>query len=286
MQDYDGPPGYPGYHPLIGQGAWPDRWVNLLALVLLVLVAAAMMAAHRAGQRSRVDYLTGRRRSAIRIIFDDVRYELDRALLATGERSFGPAQAVLEAVEFYLAPLLLVGKELGGPVRELRNALDGKVKKPAHHAGHEGHGAHKGGEPAVVIAADPSTVSASAAGAGAASASVSGPFGGVTVLQPARVVEIGGGDHHEPPEPTVRERVQAVREALEGLSEYWERGRVKAQLSAVHDALSDARARPGRSVHLGYAAERPVRRRGGAGFDNAVAKAERDANGGFPWFKF
>jgi hypothetical protein len=236
MQDYDGPPPPTPYHPLIGEGAWPDHYVNMV--VFLVLIAALILGylAYRAGQRSEKGRHDGHRNKAPEIIFAAVRRQIDIALIATGEKAFGPVKVLVDTIDAYLGPVLALAagpNSLIGAVGKLKSALNTTKKKVPHDA-HEPHG---GGSSVIIAGGNGSAVAAAAADGGS-----------VQVVHPARIIEIpahgsghGGGHgahgHDKEVEMTSIERVRAVREALEHLSDVWQRPKVIDDLLAAQTAL-------------------------------------------------
>ncbi len=295
MQDYgDLPPR--GFPPLVGEGAWPDTVVDTCAILLVILLIALCYAAYRSGRRYERRQMEFGANRAPEIIFHAVRRQIDIALMATGERAFGPVGRLIETIDAYLGPVLKLsdGKaSLGETIHKLKRALSTdkrKVKVEEHGAQGAGHG----GGSTVIIAGGPSV-----AGGAVATASASVGGGGVQVVEPARIFELqpqGHGHahgHHEEfkeVELTSRERALVVREALEALSDYWQRERVEGELRAAQQALlitqpiGDKPAIPTRPYR-----DRPVRvrRQSERPNGNPVEKAARDANRGiFPLFKF
>lgn len=248
MQDYDVAP---GYHPMIGEGMWPDRLVNTLGLVLILAALVLCILAYRLGQsgeRSRRNQLAAR---SPEIIFAAIRRQIDIALMATGEGIFRPARTLSETIDAYLGPVLKVHEgplSLGGTIHKLKGALSTTKKKVPDdhgHGGHGGQGGQGGHGPSTVIITSGGGAGAQGGGGPTASASASvGGGGSVQVLDPVRVVELphGGGHGHQEPkmkevELTSRERALAVRDALEALSEAWQKERVERQLKAAQQAL-------------------------------------------------
>jgi len=267
MQDYaDLPPR--GFPPLVGEGAWPDSVVDSVFFLLLILAVVLCFVCYRAGrrmERQRQEYDLGR---SPEIIYLAVRRQIDVALLATGERAFGPVRTLIETLDAYLGPVLRLTDgpaSLAVVIQKLKKALATDKKKvpvEPEKADH-GHAHALGSGSTVIIATGPALgapspgVVASAEGAassvGVAAAAAVGPGGGVQVVQPARVFEIPGHDphppHHPPAKPaekevelSSRERALAVREALEGLSDYWQKERVEGELRAAQKALTITRA--------------------------------------------
>lgn len=230
MQDYDGPT---HYHPLIGEGAWPDHFVNTLALLALIVVGVLLYAAYRAGRRAEIQQNADHRTKAAEIIFNAIRRQIDIALIATGEKAFGPVKILVDTIDAYLGPVLALAagpNSLIGAVGKLKSALNTTKKKAAHDH-------HAGGSSSVIIAAG---------GNGSAVASAAAEGGSVQVVHPARIIEVpahggGHGDHghgHEKEvEMTSVERVRAVREALEHLSDVWQKPKVIDDILAAQAAL-------------------------------------------------
>jgi len=305
MQDYGDPRGFPP----VGEGAWPDGVVRLIAILLLILAVMVCYAAYRAGRRYERQRLEVAASKAPEIIFFAVRRQIDIALMATGERAFGPVRSLIETIDAYLGPVLRLTEghnALAVTINKLKKALATEKKKVLvednHGHGHGqshggGHGQGHGGSTVIITSGPPVGASgqgaSASASAGVAAAAAVGPGGGVQVVEPARIYEIPAHDpHHHPPhkpaekevELTARERAQILREALEHLSDYWQKERVEGELRAAQEALTITRpigdrllAPPARPRPPG-APPPPA---------NPVAKAARDANSGrFPLFKF
>lgn len=233
MQDYDGPP---PYHPLVGEGAWPDHYVNMVAIILLIALAILCYLAYRAGQRAERRERELHHARAPGIIYHAVRRQIDIALIATGEKAFGPVRTLLETIDAYLGPVLALagGGSMIASIGKLKSAMHTTKRKPDSHgpAHSEGHSVHTAGGPGNAVAA----VAAA---------------GGVTVqvVQPPQASEhdkshgaghgaahgAGHGGHEL--ELSSRERALAVREALEALAEYWQKERVERDLTAAQGAL-------------------------------------------------
>jgi hypothetical protein len=297
MQDYgDLPPR--GFPPLVGEGAWPDSMVDTGAILLLILAIALCYAAYRSGRRYERRQMEFGANRAPEIIFHAIRRQIDIALMATGERAFGPVGRLIETIDAYLGPVLKLsdGKaSLGETIHKLKRALstDKRKVKVEEHSAHGGHSGHGGGS-TVIIAGGPTV-----AGGAVASASASVGGGGVQVVEPARIFELqpqghghghGHNEEFKEVELSARERALAVREALEALSDYWQRERVEGELRAAQQALlitrpiGDKPVIPTRPYRERPVRERPLRDRAVA---NPVEKAARDANRGiFPLFKF
>ena len=228
MQDYDGPP---PYHPLIGEGAWPDHYVNMVFLLILIAGLIALYLAYRAGQRGERERYAGHRSKAPEIIYAEVRRKIDIALIATGEKAYGPVKTLIDTIDAYLAPVLALAagpNSLIGATGKLKSAVN-TYKKKVPREEHPGHGS------AVIVAAG---------GPGSAVASAAADGGSVQVVHPARIIEVpaaGGGSHgggHDVEvDMTGPERVRAVREALEHLADVWQHDKVVNDLSAAQAAL-------------------------------------------------
>jgi hypothetical protein len=278
MQDYgDLPPR--GFPPLIGAGAWPDSVVDTCLLLLLILAVALCYAAYRAGRRYERRQTEFGANRAPEIIFHAIRRQIDIALMATGERAFAPVGRLIETINAYLGPVLKLsdGKvSLGDTIHRLKRALSTERRKVKV----EGHGS-AAGAPTVIIAG------------GGAVATASASVGGVQVVElPGHGGGHGHGHHEEfkDVELSARERALAVREALEALSDYWQRERVEGDLRAAQQALLITRQigdQP--TVPMHPYRERSIRDRAirDRPLSNPVEKAAREANRGiFPLFKF
>ncbi len=225
MQDYDGPP---PYRPLIGEGAWPDHMAN--TFILLILLAAVIVGylCFRAGQRMEKQRYEADYSKAPAIIFFAVRRQIDIALIATGEKAFGPIKTLLDTVDACLGPVLALSagpNSLAGALGRLKHAMNTTKRKVS---AHDDHGAGHGS--AVIISS----------GSGSAIAAASADGGTVQVVQPARIIEVPGHGGHgldRDVDMSSRERALAVREALEALSEYWQKERVENDLRAAQTAL-------------------------------------------------
>ena len=238
MQDYDGPP---PYHPLVGEGAWPDHYVNMAAFLILIAALIVCYFAYRAGQRGERGRYEGERSHAPAIIYAEVRRKIDIALMATGERIFAPARVVMETMEQYLGPVLALSTGAGANYIALRKALTSTTRKvEAHHEAPPPHH-NTPGQVYFITPAAPSggLTASSAAASGSASASVSGPAGGVQVMQPALAHSIAHSESHAETEVeiTARDQARAVRESLEALADYWQKDRVESALKAAQASL-------------------------------------------------
>jgi uncharacterized membrane protein YidH (DUF202 family) len=246
MQDYDGPS---AYHPLIGEGAWPDQLVNTLGLLVLLATLVLCAVAYRMGQRSERAHRTHQANRAPEIIYTAIRRQIDIALIATGEGIFRPARNLTDTIDAYLGPVLKLHdgpQSLGVAIQKLKHAL-GAMKKKVPDDSHDHHHASATGGSTVII------TGGGGGGANGPSASASASAGGnsVQVVEPARIIELphggghgghgGGHGQHEPRmkevELTAKERVLAVREALELLAEGWQKERVERELKAAQQAL-------------------------------------------------
>ena len=261
------------YGPGAGYGAGgppPGAIVPLLLLLLVIgVVAAAVALGVRQGVQMQRRRQNEAREKTAGIIFAAIRQPLNSALLATGERIFAPARTLLETIDLYLGPVIVLSGGVA-PIQNLRKALTTTQKeveiKPGHGAQHVGHGApiaYAAPQPTIIlttpVAGQGGGASASSAGgASVASASSDGPGGGVHVIQPAplqamQLVPIAPGQpnsangvadhgHGEAPKKekvdlTLKEQSRAVREALEALSDYWQEDRVKDQITKAQAAL-------------------------------------------------
>ena len=237
MQDYDGPP---PYHPLVGEGAWPDHSVNMAAFLILFAVVIVCYLAYRAGQRSERGRHDGDRSRAPAIIYAEVRRKIDIALMATGERVFAPARVVMETMEQYLGPVLALSTGAGANYNALRKALTTTTREVDSHPDPRALHAPQGPVYFIAPTAPSQGLSASSAAVGgSASASASGPAGGVQVVQPS---VIGTAGHGEPQgktkvEITAKDQARAVRESLEALADYWQKDRVESTLKAAQLSL-------------------------------------------------
>ena len=293
MQDYGDPRGFPP----VGEGAWPDSVIKTICFLLLILAVLICYAAYRAGrryERQRLEFVASK---APEIIFFAVRRQIDIALMATGERAFGPVRSLIETIDAYLGPVLRLTEghnALANTINKLKKALATDKKKIPVEPDHHGHGGGHGGS-TVIITSGPAVGSAgqgasASASAGVAAAAAVGPGGGVQVVEPARIFEIPAHDPHHPPhkpaekevELTARERAQVLREALEQLSDYWQKERVEGELHAAQKALTITRPIGDKPLLQPARSRQP----GPPPAANPVAKAARDANrGGFPLFK-
>jgi hypothetical protein len=257
-------------------------------------------------ERQRQEYDLGR---GPEIIYLAVRRQIDVSLLATGDSAFGPVRKLVETLDAYLGPVLKFSDgmtSLAGVVQKLRKALVTDKKKvveektDGHHgAVHvHGQGAFTGqGGSTVIIATPPAGPNGLMTGvdgqtttANVAAAAAVGPGGGVQVVQPARVFEIPshgllaqpGGAPAKPIEKEVdlssRERSQALREALEALSDYWQKERVETELRAAQRALNITRAIGEKEGLLPRNTRPPPAT---PSVNSIAAKAARDANRGF-----
>ena len=282
MQDYDGPT---GYHPLIGEGAWPDRYVNVVSLLALILVVGLCYLCFRAGQRMARDRFTNGANKAPEIIFTAIRRQIDIALMATGEGIFRPVRTLTETIDAYLGPVLKLHEgpqSLGVAIQKLKHAL-AAMKKKVPDDGH-GHNHSPAGGSTVII-----TGGAGGSGGGAsASAAASAGGNSVQVMEPARIFELPHGGHggghgtHEPKmkevELTTRERVLAVREALELLAEGWQKERVERELKAAQQALLIEKPIGGEKLTI-------VPRQRPTGQPTGQPRPPRDKGSIFPLFK-
>jgi hypothetical protein len=305
MQDYGDPHGFP---PFVGEGAWPDSVMRTIAVLLLILVVMICYVSHRAGRRLERERLETAALKAPEIIFFAIRRQIDISLMATGERAFGPVRNLIETVDAYLGAVLKLSdgpNSLSVTINKLKKALATDKKKvlvEPEHGGHGHGGAHSighGGGSTVIIAsgpaapplAGPTALGASASvSSGVAAAAAVGPGGGVQVVEPARIYEIPAHGPAPPaPKPvekevelTARERAQFLREALEQLSDYWQKERVEGELRAAQKALTITAPIGGDKPPP--QAARP-RQPGPPPPANPVAKAAREANRGFPLFR-
>jgi hypothetical protein len=288
MQDYDGPP----YRPLIGEGAWPDRYVNLVFLLLLLAAVVVCALAYRTGRNAAVREAGDRRSLAPRIIFKEIRQKIDVALMATGVGVINPANALVATIDLYLGALVAFSSGFGGPYHALRKALTTTSVEEDHHAHGAGHGGHgEGASPAPLyfigpgVGAGNATASANAGLAGGASAATNGgSIHMVQPLQPVYPVSTEGGQKgdHGPAKVekrkrdlTAKEQARAVRDALEALAEYWQKDRVESQLLAIQESLLITRP-------IGDKPPVPARPRP----TGAAPAPARAANAGrFPWLK-
>jgi hypothetical protein len=221
---YDSPgPGY-GYTA----GPPPGAVAGLLVLILVILLVLAIAAvAFRQGAAAAHRRAEHERAKAGGVIFHAVRMPLNGALLATGERIFAPARNVLETIDLYLGPLVVL---LGGfgSIQALRKALNTTTKEVE--AKHDAHHppAHLSGSPTIIV--NSPTVLASG-----------------DSLQVAKPVAPGDGlgqgahdaghGHKEKVDISGKEQARLVRESLEHLSDFWQEDRVKAQVLAAQRAL-------------------------------------------------
>lgn len=304
MQDYGDPRGFPP----VGEAAWPDGVLKTVALLLLILAVAACYAAYRAGRRVERDGLEDARARAPEIIFAAIRRQIDIALMATGERAFGPVRNLIESIDAYLGPVLKLtdgSNALAVTVAKLKKALATDRKKvtveperPAAGPGADGgrDGGRSGGSTVIItsgpaampVSAAPGVTASAGPGAVTASASVGGG-GGVQVVHPAQVFEIPARDSPPPAAPppapkpvekevelTARERAQVLRDALEVLSDYWQKERVEGELRAAQRALTI-------TAPIGDKTAAPARRPGGG--PPPPGGAARPPRGGLPLFK-
>ncbi len=305
MQDYGDPRGFPP----VGEGAWPDSVIKTIAFLLLILALVICYAAYRSGRRFERRRLEDDASRAPEIIYHAIRRQIDIALMATGERAFGPVRNLIESVDAYLGPVLRLSdgpNALATSINRLKKALATDRKKvpvePEHHGHGDGRGGgHGGGQiggSTVIITSGPAAApggqgASASASAGVVAAAAVGPGGGVQVVEPARIYQIPAQDAHPPaPAPhkpaekevelTARERAQVLREALEHLSDYWQKERVEGELRAAQKALTITRPIGDKSAPP---AARP-RPSGPPPAASPVAKAAREANRGiFPLFK-
>ncbi|MDP9104169.1 MAG: hypothetical protein M3N05_09215 [Pseudomonadota bacterium] len=219
---YDSPgPGY-GYTA----GPPPGAVAGLLILILVILVVLAIAAvAFRQGAAAAHRRAEHERAKAGGVIFHAVRMPLNGALLATGERIFAPARNVLETIDLYLGPLVVL---LGGfgSIQALRKALNTTTKEVE--AKHDPHlpPAHAPGSPTIIVTSPALVASGDS-------------------LQLVKPVAHGGAHgahdaghgHKEKVEISGKEQARLVREALEHLSDFWQEDRVKAQVLAAQKAL-------------------------------------------------
>lgn len=230
MQDYDVAP---GYHPLVGEGMWPDRLVNTLGLLLILAAVVLCAVAYRMGQQAgRRAHVTGRGK-APELIFAAIRKRIDIALMATGERAIGPAEQLVATAELYLGPVLLFAVGFGSLFQGLRKALATySVEEEPKHGHH-----------AAPVAATPGIgpfifVTPPGGGATASATATSGPAGGnVQVVSPSAEHGHSAHGHKVKRDLTPKERARAIREALEALSDYWQKDRVEGQIKAMQDCL-------------------------------------------------
>jgi len=128
MQDYGDPRGFPP----VGEGAWPDSVIKTFCFLLLILAVLICYAAYRAGrryERQRLEFVASK---APEIIFFAVRRQIDIALMATGERAFGPVRILIETIDAYLGPVLRLTEghnALASTINKLKKALATDKKK-------------------------------------------------------------------------------------------------------------------------------------------------------------
>jgi hypothetical protein len=191
--------------PLLYSGA--ALWFILLIAALVGLIIL----------RQRLMEERAIRRRAPELIFAAVRKTIDQALMKTGAETIAGGRRVAEALDLHLGPLIAFSDALNGRLGKLKKALDGKADDHAPHGKGEAHGA---AQSALVVTA--------------------GTDQHVTIA-PAKIVSDGHAPHgcgdHKGHDMTAREQINAVRQALEHLSEYWCKGRVEDDLRKIQDAL-------------------------------------------------
>lgn len=290
--DYGQEPGY-------GAGGGPPPGlvgplILLILVLILFLVAGAMMYRRgAAAERRRAEEAQSR---TGKVIFDAVRARLNGALLATGEQVFAPARTLMETIDLYLGPVLLLMGGLSPPAQQLRKALtttqkEVEVKHEAPPTAHNG---------ATIILTPPLATAggaAAATGGGAVASAATDAGGGIHIYKTASAGEpakdghkTGEGGHgaveKKKVDLTLKEQARNVREALEALSEYWQEDRVKDQIAKAQKALLITQP-------LGTVTERAADRAAffsrrsptAAPPASPVTRAARGASGGFPWFK-
>lgn len=237
MQDYDGPA---GYHPLIGEGMWPDRYVNTMFVVFLLGVIILCALAYRLGQNAmRRSHLSGRNK-APELIFTAIRDRLNRALYQTGEHIVGPAEEVVATAELYLGPVLVFCAGFGSMFQALRKALNTySVEDVQGHA----PAAVVPNQPGIgpfIFVTPPGGVTASA------TATAGAPAGGNVQVLTSPPADHGSGHsdhgghghgHGHKRDLSPKERARAIREAIETLSDYWQKDRVEGQIKAMQECL-------------------------------------------------
>ena len=259
---------------------WEPNYPMLFALMALMLLVILVLAESLRRARRDTRTLQGGLKNASTVIFEGVNGPLKKALGVTGAATISEAQKVVDAIELYLGPVLILGAFYGGPLKGLKDAIAGKMpkddkKKDDGHGKGGGHGRGHGvslgagnglvhaavpGDSAVIltptqgiVGLPPVSDAAASAGGGVAVASASTEAGGVSVMSPAYVFSVqtkpvadghghGHDSHAEPAGPTLREQVAITREALEKLSDHWQPATVKQALENAQKALLISRS--------------------------------------------
>lgn len=224
---YDSPGAGYGYTA----GPPPGAVAGLLVLILVILVVLAIAAlAFRRGMASAHRRAEHERAKAGAVIFHAVRTPLNGALLATGERVFAPARNVLETIDLYLGPLVML---LGGfgSIQALRKALNTTTKEVE--AKHDHHApAVVSGSPTIIMTSPALVANGDGLQVLKAAGHDAGGHGG------GKGHDAGHGHgHKEKVDISTKEQARLIREALEGLSDFWQEDRVKAQVLAAQKAL-------------------------------------------------
>jgi hypothetical protein len=213
--DFAGTDGVPMDHVIFG--AEPTFW-----LIFLLFVALAAWGGWAWGQRE-----ASSRPEAVESIWSAIDKALREAMQAHDGVLLGKAQEVLRVIDTRLGRTLKVAEGLAGPLKALREAVNGAVARPPGH-GHAASPAEPAGQDPAEPAAPTATTSASASS------------GTVTIVNVGAAAQPGGDSHAaHPPAPSHREQLDRMRLAIAALNQHWRArdGRI-AELRDAHDELS------------------------------------------------
>jgi len=228
----------------------------LLAALLVLLILAVAAGAYMMGQRRLGQSGGSDADKAPAEIYEVILRYASAARAASSNELKQKAEVLDRKIEEYLGPVIVVGKELGGLVKALKQAGEGKIDEPAKPEPRHDH--------------EPGHKSCACGGAGTPrGCTCGGGHGHPATAQPVSINQIyiggtpvahsSGHDHAaheaEPPkgdkpeaksEPKTvkrdlshREQVEALDKAVRALNDYWlDRDKRIAELKAAQAALN------------------------------------------------